>query len=198
MVRRPSVRARSPNRRSADQYLFLHVAWQKRCGEAPRRPRNGRSHQSHKIEDPSVITPFRALTVRSAALLDVVLRSAPIKCDRREKRHDGPGFIEPRARGWSPIMPDVIEDDAARVDQVQVCAGDVGLNFDRRAGTQTDHCALALCHHRLEIGGRHLASGRLKAREEYSLACSVLMLAFRRTAELDDPRWREAVFEHGT
>ena len=92
------MRARSPNRRSADQYLFLHVAWQKRCGEPPRRPRKARSHQSQTIEDPSVITPFRALTVRSAALLYVVPRTAPIKCDRCEKRHDG-RRIEPRARG---------------------------------------------------------------------------------------------------
>src|ERR1700720_367889 len=34
---------------------------------------------------------------------------------------------------------------------------------DCRAGTQAAHRALALCHHRRDIGGRHLASGRLKA-----------------------------------
>ena len=33
---------------------------------------------------------------------------------------------------------------------------------DRRAGTQTDHCALALCHHRRATGGRRLTSSVLK------------------------------------
>jgi transposase-like protein len=34
---------------------------------------------------------------------------------------------------------------------------------DHEGGTQAPHRALALCHHRRDIGGRHLASGRLKA-----------------------------------
>jgi hypothetical protein len=55
-VRIPSARARSPERRSADQNSILHLAPQKRCGDPPRRPRNGRSHHLHKIEDLSVIT----------------------------------------------------------------------------------------------------------------------------------------------
>jgi Transposase IS116/IS110/IS902 family len=52
------------------------------------------------------------------------------------------------------------------------------------AGTQTGHCALALCHHWRDIGGRHPASGKLKAREEHSLTYSALVLAFKPTAEL--------------
>jgi hypothetical protein len=56
IVKAPLARARSPNPRTADQYIFLHVASQKRCGDPPRRARNGRSHHSHNFEDPSVIT----------------------------------------------------------------------------------------------------------------------------------------------
>ena len=42
-VKAPLARAPSPNPRTADQYIFLHVASQKRWGEPPRRTRNGRS-----------------------------------------------------------------------------------------------------------------------------------------------------------
>ena len=56
MVKMPLARARSPNPRTADQYIFLHLAPQKRCGEPPRRARNGRSHQRHKVGNSSLTT----------------------------------------------------------------------------------------------------------------------------------------------
>ena len=58
MVKMPLARARSPNPRTADQYIFLHLAWQKRWGEPPRRTRNDRSHQRHRVEDDPVIRAF--------------------------------------------------------------------------------------------------------------------------------------------
>jgi len=60
---------------------------------------------------------------------------------------------------------------------------------DCRAGTQAAHRALALCHHRRDIGGRHLASGRLKALGE--LTYSALRARIQRVLPIDDPRWRE-------
>ena len=66
MVKMPLARARSPNPRTADQYIFLHVAPQKRWGEPPRRTRNGRSHQRHRVEDDPVI---RALVICSPPVI---------------------------------------------------------------------------------------------------------------------------------
>jgi hypothetical protein len=40
----PETKARSPNRRSAAQNVALHLGPQNRCGEPPRRGRNGCSH----------------------------------------------------------------------------------------------------------------------------------------------------------
>ena len=67
MLAAPSARARSPNRRSADQNATRHFGPQKRCGEPPRRARNCRSHQSHTAETASVLTMIRGRSVHRYA-----------------------------------------------------------------------------------------------------------------------------------
>jgi transposase len=47
-------------------------------------------------------------------------------------------------------------------------------NDDRRAGTQTDHCALALCHHWRAPGGCRLTSTVLKGLTGTSIALSTI------------------------
>jgi len=61
-------------------------------------------------------------------------------------------------------------------------------------------CALALCHHRRTTGGRRLTSSVLKGLAGTSIPLSTIRraLAFQHNCRIDDPRWREAVFEHGT
>ena len=54
---------------------------------------------------------------------------------------------------------------------------------DCRAGTQAAHRALALCHHRRDIGGRHPASGRLKASGETSYLFGARAGSSARTAD---------------
>jgi hypothetical protein len=71
-------------------------------------------------------------------------------------------------------------------------------DHDRRAGTQTGYCALALCHHWRDIGGRHPASGRLKGPGRVSPYLFGARAGFSADCRIDDPRWREAVFEYGT
>jgi transposase len=70
-------------------------------------------------------------------------------------------------------------------------------DHDRRAGTQTGDCALALCHHWRDIGGRHPASGRLNAQTSTPLPTRRSRW-LQHDCRIDDPRWRDPVFEHGT
>src|SRR5437868_1588316 len=72
---------------------------------------------------------------------------------------------------------------------------------DRRAGTQTGHCALAFCHYWRATGGRRLTSSALKELTGTSIALSTIWRSrwlLQRDCRIDDPRGREAVFEHGT
>ena len=50
---------------------------------------------------------------------------------------------------------------------------------------------MALCHHRRNIGGRHLASGRLKASGRASSYLFGARARVQRGLSIDDPRWRE-------
>src|SRR5947209_7439596 len=70
-------------------------------------------------------------------------------------------------------------------------------DHDRRAGTQTGDCALALCHHWRDIGGRHPASGRLNAQTSIPLPARRSRW-LQHDCRIDDPRWRDPVSEHGT
>jgi hypothetical protein len=74
MVKMPLARARSPNPRTADQYIFLHLAAQKRCGEPPRRARNGCSHHPHDFENPSAIC--KAVSARHIVVANVILKQS--------------------------------------------------------------------------------------------------------------------------
>src|SRR6516225_10409721 len=49
-VKMPAATARSPQRRTADQNIVLHLARQKRCADPPRRARKGRPHHGHTGE----------------------------------------------------------------------------------------------------------------------------------------------------
>src|SRR6516164_6834511 len=65
---------------------------------------------------------------------------------------------------------------------------------------QTARCALALCHHGGATGGRRFTSSVLKGLTGTSIALSTIRRSRWLSARLpiDDPRWREAVFEPGT
>ena len=57
-------------------------------------------------------------------------------------------------------------------------------NHDRRAGTQVDHCALALCHYWRTTGGRRLTSSVLKGLTGTSISLSTIRRSRCTTAEL--------------
>src|SRR5205085_11244019 len=70
---------------------------------------------------------------------------------------------------------------------------------DRRAGTQTGHRALALCH----LASHWRASSYVQRPERtyrngYHSALFGARAWFSAMCRIDDPRWRETVFEHGT
>jgi len=94
------ARARSPNPRTADQYIFLHLAPQKRCGEPPRRARNGCSHHSHNFEDPSAIT--EAVIARHMFLLDPKVAVVQQRTQRKPDRHEK----EPLLGAGKSFIPD--------------------------------------------------------------------------------------------
>ena len=66
MVRMPLASARSPQPRSADQNIVLHLGPQKRCGEPPCRARNGRSHHRHEVEVSCAMTAISPMPPRAA------------------------------------------------------------------------------------------------------------------------------------
>src|SRR5690348_14152938 len=72
-----------------------------------------------------------------------------------------------------------------------------GVYDPRHPNDRLLHRTLAVCHHWRDNGGRRPAPGWLTARKNIPLPIRRSRWLFSRLP-IDNPRWRDAVFEHGT
>jgi hypothetical protein len=76
IVRMPTATARSPQLRRPDQNFALHSDLQKRCGEPPRRGRNGFSHHRHVASAIAETPGMTHMTQRDAPTMEAAIARA--------------------------------------------------------------------------------------------------------------------------